>query len=181
MDGLDYHNMGAYHKISSKIAHSNFDTSNKKDTVSDNDIGLIKTESKIKNYNSPMGRIPESTTVWDHPIMLYGWGQTETGDSSESLRQIEIKYTPDVGFCKNHVAVQAGRTLCFRLPKKDGRSAMGDSGSPIVLKGVNSHEKDSVGSLVASSSDTKYNDFYYVQGPNISYYMSWITETIKNN
>lgn len=177
--------MKTYHDVEKKIKHPNYVSGvDGKTTIWDYDIGLIKTKTGMQYSfeDAFRGHIPDVTTVWNHPIIMYGWGRVEDYAYSENLKQIEVKYAEDIASCNYHPALKAGRIVCFRVPNKGGRAGKGDSGSPIVLKAVNQFEKDSIGSLLTASAELlseRKNNYYFIQGPNITYFNQWIRKNAK--
>ncbi|XP_040195350.1 granzyme A-like [Rana temporaria] len=145
-----------------------------------NDIQLMKL-SKNATLGTAVDILPLPETIKDSKegtiCRIAGWGISETGKLSDTLREISVTIL-DRGKCKksweNNYSITTAM-LCTNLGANGQDSCKGDSGGPLicdnVFRGVNSFGHSKCGAKGLPNVFTRLTEKY----------VSWIKETISSN
>jgi len=96
-------------------------------------------------------------------VTVVGWGITQTGNTSDELKEVEVKVVSQASCRSLYIASINKITdtmLCAADPNED--SCQGDSGGPLFLKGDNASEDEQVGivSWGYGCADSNYPGVY---------------------
>ncbi|XP_031616447.1 serine protease easter-like isoform X2 [Contarinia nasturtii] len=169
-------------RVAERIPHENYNPNLVK---SQNDIALLRLERPV-NYTQWIKPIclPTNDDVADKnfaavPLIVAGWGQTESGSKSDKKMKLKVNGTP-LDYCNIKYHTLTSTQLCAGgQTGKD--SCNGDSGGPLMVK---------------HSTDSTHNHYYLVGlvsfGPTpcgqpgwpgvytrVDHYMDWIKANIK--
>ncbi|XP_044732970.1 transmembrane protease serine 4-like [Chrysoperla carnea] len=145
------------------------------------DIGLLKLaypvdETIAKPIQLASG--DENTSYGGIDAMIIGWGATELGSITASLREAPV-HTIDNDQCTWKAI--SNHQICANIPDKSPTTCTGDSGGPVVRQ--NDHGKwEQIGIVSYSQSgfgDRKCNT--YNMYTKVSAYGKWIQDTINEN
>lgn len=94
-------------------------------------------------------------------VTVVGWGITQTGNTSDELKEVEVKVVSQAS-CRSSYGFNTitDTMLCAADPNED--SCQGDSGGPLFLKGENASEDEQVGivSWGYGCADSNYPGVY---------------------
>eukprot|EP00984_Skeletonema_dohrnii_P002303 scaffold798_cov142-Skeletonema_dohrnii-CCMP3373.AAC.8 len=94
-------------------------------------------------------------------VSVVGWGVTQTGYTSDELKEVEVKAVSQAS-CRSSYGFNTitDTMLCAADPNED--SCQGDSGGPLFLKGENASEDEQVGivSWGYGCADSNYPGVY---------------------
>lgn len=121
--------------------------------------------------------------------MVYGWGIDLDRQASRNLKKLEVRPSCGRDEFNQDSLIQSGKIVCFNMPVEAGVPTYGDSGGPIVLKGVNAFETDAIGAVYTHikgifehpDNDDEDPVEVYGFGTNISYYRWWLNSIARPN
>lgn len=131
---------GEFQRVKAVLPHEKYNP-----RTLENDVALLRLETSTKKISATLRssiRFPlPSDTAWiNEPylaVRAQGWGRTETGSSSNELREVLLPLT-DKGTCQRrysvHGAVIGDGVLCAGFVSGDFDSCQGDSGGPLVYR-----------------------------------------------
>ncbi|XP_075462640.1 mannan-binding lectin serine protease 2-like [Ascaphus truei] len=160
----------------------------------DNDIALIKLRNKVPISENVLGIcLPGKEEMFqishhehsNHIGLVSGWGVTEKGFGSRTLRSVEVNII-DHSQCKAKYAAKSTSNVQYRVTENmicagyegGGRDACsGDSGGPLVFFNAQS-KKWFLGGIVSWGLDCAVAGQYGVY-TKVDNYLDWIENTIQ--
>ena len=150
--------------------------------TNENDIALIRLPHEVKNADDI--QYPQLNKESDEPedgdpLLVMGWGRTESGYSSNVLLEAELNYVTNEQCSSDYAAlfgdnIITDSMLCATGDEEGG--CQGDSGGPLILNNDNS---DPVLVGVVSWGTATCNTDYPSVFARVSYVADWIKKQTK--
>ncbi|KAI7844698.1 hypothetical protein COHA_001786 [Chlorella ohadii] len=165
---------GQWHKVAAAYSHERYNSLNGYLSQPSNDIGLL---ALARPVSGPTVRLPKlsgggllggaqaatSIPAARQKVWVAGYGQTETGESSDVLRYTDLTVLTES-------ESERGFADDFAAGGPSGRTCHGDSGGPVVLPSLSGDVVVGVTSYGTSSNCTKDYAFYV----RTAFHLDWL-------
>ena len=147
----------------------------------ENDLALVKLKARPAGRAIPLAR-PALKLKHCHHLEVSGWGKTETGSRSDTLKKAVVPHV-DTAMC-NEPGSHAGKVrpsmLCAGFNKID--TCQGDSGGPLVLRSKdNNDEGDVLVGIVSWGPRLCGQELKYGVYTRLSAHRDWITKVVTSD
>ncbi|MGH3763356.1 S1 family peptidase [Actinophytocola sp.] len=135
------------------------------------DSGTLSNDASVLTLDQPLAEAPIAIATPEDADLyaaganstVYGWGVTETGDTSDILRKVSVPVTADADCTASYPdQFDATSMVCAGLAEGGKDSCQGDSGGP--LEGVTADGTRKVIGIVSWGQGCAEPNFYGVYG-----------------
>lgn len=170
LESLTYPSSGDIRKADWFILHPDYN-----DRLYYSDLAIIKLDEP--SSKAPIHILNRSDTLdlkQNEQLRVLGWGVTDSGASSNTLRQVDVSYQKDTvcnsSYPINSIAGYWDRSLCAGEVSGGKDSCQGDSGGPILVK---ANDEWALAGLVSWGSGCAEAGLYGVYS-EVSGMLDWI-------
>lgn len=158
------------------IVHEEYDSVN---IVNDIALIYLATDVEINEYVSLISLPGDEESLYAEgaPVTVIGYGTTESGETSSTLKKLEYSVVSKDECQRSYDNNLSDGMMCTGVKPMSNRAATGDSGGPLFTK---LSETWTQLALVSWGPEETLEDSYDVNS-NVKYYKDWITAQMSKS